>query len=292
MNQLFITKADGSQEPFDENKLAESLINAGGSKESIAKIVAHVKREIGHEAVEQPPVSLVTTSDIYHHAFGLLRKESLPAATKYSLLRALADLGPDGFPFERFVSNIFRAWGYETLTDQIIHGNCVEHEADVVAWNAEKLIMVEAKFHNEFGLKSDLKVALYVKARFDDIRKAGEAYTFGVESGSANKRSLSEGWLVTNTKFTDQAIRYGECVGLKMIGWNYPAEGNLHDLITRSHLHPFTCLSSLSNVDKKNLLKEGVILCKEINPRILQRIGLDDTKIEAVHKEINEVCSL
>jgi len=55
------------------------------------------------------------------------------------------------------------------LTDQKVRGKLVEHEIDVVAWNEEKLIMVEAKFHNQLGVKTDLKVILYVKERFDDL---------------------------------------------------------------------------------------------------------------------------
>ncbi len=284
---VYILKADGTREPFDPAKLVESLTNAGGSPEAVQKTLEHVIREISREAREEPSVPLVSTSDIYRHAFEILRKESLPVATKYSLRRALAELGPNGFPFERFVADIFKSWKYETLTDQVVRGGCVDHEVDVVAWNTDKLIMVEAKFHNEFGLKSDLKVALYVKARIDDLYAAGETFMYG-----GKKRALNEGWLVTNTKFTEQAIRYGQCAGLHMIGWNYPARGNLHDLITESHLHPFTCLATLSDVDKKSLLREGIVLCKEITPRVLKNIGLDQAKIAAVAEEINNVCGL
>lgn len=286
---IFITKADGTQQPFDESKLVESLTNAGGSTEAIGRTVEHIKSKIA----DLKGATAITTSDIYRHAFDILRRESLPVATKYSLRRALAELGPDGFPFEQFVADIFKNWKYETLTDQVVKGSCVEHEVDVVAWNADKLIMVEAKFHNEFGLKSDLKVALYVKARIDDIKAAGKtfAYNSGDTSGG-KRRALDEGWLVTNTKFTEQAIRYGECVGLTMVGWNYPARGNLHDLITESHLHPFTCLSTLSETDKKNLRKEGLVLCKEITPVALKSIGLDNEKIGKVQQEISEVCGL
>ena len=143
---ILITKADGTQQPFDESKLVESLTNAGGTPEAVRHTVEHIKNKIADFSGTKP----VTTSDIYRHAFDILRHESMPVATKYSLRRALAELGPNGFPFERYVADIFKAWKYETLTDQIIQGSCVPHEVDVVAWNADKLIMVEAKFHNEF----------------------------------------------------------------------------------------------------------------------------------------------
>ncbi len=275
---IYIKKADGTLEPFDLAKLTESLENSGSSVAIAKRVVEHVSQEL---------VNGMSSAEIYRHAFEVLRRESMPTASRYSLRRALAELGPNGFPFEKFVADIFKVWKYETLTDQMVKGACVEHETDVVAWNNEKLVMVEAKFHNEFGLKSDLKVALYVKARIDDILNAGAIFDYG-----GKRRALSEGWLITNTKFTEQAIKYGSCVGLKMVGWNYPAQGNLHDIITESKLHPFTCLATLSNVHKKNLLERGVILCKEITPKILQENGIDEAGITAVMGEIGEVCGM
>ena len=53
---------------------------------------------------------------------------------------------------------IFKAEGYTTIIDQLVQGKCVEHEVDVVAWMEKELIMVEAKFHTDFNLKSDLKI--------------------------------------------------------------------------------------------------------------------------------------
>ncbi len=279
MNHLItITKADGKKELFEEQKLIDSLRNAGGSEEIIDDILGHIGKEI---------YDGMPTSEIYSRAFKLLRSHSMPMAIKYSLRRALSDLGPDGFPFEKYVAKIFQAWGYETLTDQTVLGVCVAHEVDVVAWNKDRLMMVEAKFHNELDLKSDLKVILYIKARFDDLR--GNMFKYG-----GIVRKLDEGWLITNTKFTDQAIRYGECNGVKMLGWNYPAKGNLQDIIEELRLHPFTCLTNISNVNKKALLKKGVVLCTDIynNPKVLEEIGMKEPNIEEVMNEIRIVCGI
>ncbi len=279
MNHLItITKADGTKELFEESKLIDSLKNAGGNDAIIEEVIDHV----GKEMYDGMP-----TSEIYSRAFKLLRKHSMPMAVKYSLRRALSELGPDGFPFEKYIAKIFQAWEYETLTDQTVLGACVPHEVDVVAWNKEKLIMVEAKFHNELGMKSDIKVALYIKARFDDLKE--NMFDYG-----GKKRKLDEGWLVTNTKFTDQAIKYGECQKIKMLGWNYPQKGNLQDIIEELHLHPFTCLISLSNAHKKTLLSKGVVLCMDIynNQHYLKDIGIKSPEAEEVIKEIKEVCGI
>ena len=279
MNHLLtITKADGTKELFEEIKLVESLKNAGGSDDMVEEIMDHMSKEM---------YDGMPTSEIYSRAFKLLRSHSMPVAIKYSLRRALSELGPDGFPFEKYIAKLFQAKGYETLTDQNVLGVCVSHEVDVVAWNKEKLVMVEAKFHNELDLKSDLKVVLYIKARFDDLK--GTTFEYG-----GVKRNLDEGWLITNTKFTDQAIKYGECNQVKMLGWNYPRKGNLQDIIEELHLHPFTCLDSISNSHKKELLKRGIVLCMDIynNQSILDEIDVKSPEKEEIISEIKTVCGI
>ncbi len=277
MNHLMmITKSDGTQQLFEEEKLVNSLRRAGASDQTIEEIL---------RKVEDHMKDGMTTTEIYRHAFSLLHKHSFHIAVKYSLRRALAELGPDGFPFERLIGRIFHAWGYETLTDQHVMGACIEHEVDVVAWKGGALAMVEAKFHNEFGLRSDVKVALYVKARFDDI--AQNQFDFG-----GTTRKLSERWLFTNTKFTDQAIKYGSCNGLKLIGWNYPSTGNLHALIEELGLHPITCLTSLTHQQKKDLIGRNIITCADLirRPEILHEAGVrSDADVAKIIEEATMV---
>lgn len=273
MKDIFITKADGTKEKFDGAKLEGSLRKAGANNKVVTDIIEHIQREL---------VDGITTKEIYRQAFNLLHKEELPVAIKYSLKRAIMELGPSGFPFEKFIAEIFRMNGYTAETGKIVRGFCVEHEVDVVAWNAQKLIMCEAKFHNDPGMKSDLKVALYVKARFDDLRKM--TFKYGKE------RRLDEGWLITNTKFSSTAIEYGSCQGgLIMIGWNYPPKGNLHDMVIEAKLHPVTCLTSLTGREKKFLLSQGLVLCKSVieNPSLLTLMGLSPVKAQKVMEEIN-----
>lgn len=272
---IYIKKADGTLEPFDENKLKESLEHVGAEESVINNIITVIKKEIKDG---------MTTGQIYHHAFEHLRKAKDNIAVKYSLRRALSELGPNGFPFERFIAELFKSQGYEAVTDQVVYGGCVPHEVDVVAWKGDELIMVEAKFHNEFGFKSDVKVALYVKARFDDLKE--NVYEYG-----GKKRKITEGWLVTNTKFTDQAIHYAECKGLKLIGWNYPAHENLQDMIERAKLHPFTALSTLSPTQKKYLLAHNILLCKDIphHQELLKEQGMTTEEIAQVLKEIDTI---
>ncbi|KKQ78145.1 MAG: hypothetical protein A3A96_00360 [Candidatus Zambryskibacteria bacterium RIFCSPLOWO2_01_FULL_39_39] len=274
MNNKYIIKATGEREEFNPQKLEDSLRRAGADQVTIDNIVEQIKKELKDNA---------TTKDIYRHAFELLGREDggKKYAARYSLRRAVMELGPTGFPFEQFVAEIFRAKGFETQTDFIAKGQCAEHEVDIVAWNKEKLIMMEAKFHNELGIKSDLKVALYVKARWEDLEK--EIFDFGGE------RKLNEGWLVTNTKFSESAVKYAKCRNMKLVGWNYPEQGNLQDLIEETGLHPITCLNSSTPSDEKLLMQAGVVLCKQArdNPDILRQAGLSQEKITKMLEEIN-----
>ncbi len=269
---VMIKKADGGTEAFDPVKLRYSLEHSKASEKLIVEVVRRVTDEIEDG---------MSTHDIYKHAFSLLHEMERPAAIQYSLRRAVMNLGPSGFPFERFVAEIFKAEGYETLTDQRVLGACVEHEVDVVAWKSDRLVMSEVKFHHELGLKCDLKVVLYVKARFEDLTDT----TFGY---GGKERKLDEGYLITNTKFTTSAIKYAECKSLKIIGWNYPVNRGLKDLIEAAKLHPLTCLNSLSEQDKKKLLESNIVLCSTLknDPSLLRSIGLAEPNIEKVLEEV------
>lgn len=269
-----VVKANGKSEVFDSEKLLGSLVGAGAKPEVAEEIVWHISGELKDG---------MSTSQIFKHSFFLLEKKNRPVAFRYSLRRAVMELGPSGFPFEDYIGYIMREKGFEVLIGQHILGSCVEHEIDVVAWNENKLIMAEAKFHNEPGLKTDLKVVLYVKARIDDIKKM--KYNYGKD------RYLDEGWLVTNTKFTSTAIHYGQCQGLTLIGWNYPNKGNLQDLIVDSGLHPLTCLTTLTGAQKKLLLSRKIVLCRTIkqDPSVMLSLGLSKEKSDRVLTEIDSL---
>lgn len=270
--QVSIRKSTGEYEPFEPEKLLASLSRAGASESVRNQIASHIAAELREG---------MSTSQIYKHAFFLLKKNEKRAAVRYSLRRAIMDLGPSGFPFEKFVGEIFREKGYDVKTDIVVRGKCIEHEVDVAAWNENELILIEAKFHNGVGIKSDAKVALYVKSRFDDLR--GQKFDFGGE------REMSEGWLVTNTKFSHSAILYGKCQDMKMVGWNYPAQGNLQDLIEDSGLHPLTSLTSLSNKEKADLMTKGVVLARALvaDPGYLEEMGMSPSKMKKVKEEVS-----
>jgi len=272
---MLITKQDGSREEFDVSKLRRSLKRVGCSQRVCEEVIDEIKRTI-HEGE--------STSKIYSHAFNLLKKKEKPLAARYSMKRAVLELGPSGFPFESFVAEIFKAQGYNAQTNKHITGICSPHEVDVYASREGRCIGAELKFHNRLGLKADLKVALYVQARFDDIKKAHPRGH--VEGG------VDEGWLITNTSFTTNAIDYGKCMGLTLIAWEHPTKGNLRDMIEETGVQPITALTTLSDQSKRLLLQRKIVLCRMLfgEKKALEEAGLQSDQIGGVLTEADALC--
>ncbi len=273
--QIRIVKASGETELFAESKLRASLKRAGASEESIDAVVHDVTGRL-HEGM--------TTKDIYSRAFSHLRRKERPTAGRYHLRMALMELGPSGHPFEKFVGALLKSEGFSTEVSVIAQGRCVSHELDVVGHKGEEHIMVECKFHNQYGTKSDVKIALYVQARFEDIEKRWKA-----QPGHGTK--LHAVWLVTNTKLTTDAARYAECVGMHALGWSYPSTGSLEQLIERHGLHPVTCLTLLNRMQKQEMMRQGFILCKDVlaHPEVLRKVVGNPARSEDVLQEVHNL---
>lgn len=263
-----VLKANGEIEPFSEEKINGSIKRAGIPKSIHQQVLSHVKSKL-YEGIP--------TSEIYTHIIEFLKTSPHPLSkTNYALKRAIMELGPTGYPFENFVSELLKTEGYKTQVRQILSGKCVTHEVDVVAEKNGVKSMIEAKFHNQPGTRSDVQVPLYTNARFSDIKK---------------EYGLKEAWVVTNTKVTSDALNYALCAGMKILSWNYPQNQGLRDLVDRSKLHPITVLSSLSFAEKKILLDKDIVLCKTIykNPQSLQALGLSQEKETEILSEIKFV---
>ncbi|MDP2648439.1 MAG: restriction endonuclease, partial [bacterium] len=215
------------------------------------------------------------------HAFEVLRKEeSTPIAARYSVKRAVFSLGPSGFPFEQFFAEVLRAHGWRARSDVTLRGRCASHEVDVLAEKNGKRVGVEAKFHNDPGGKTDIKDALYVFARYEDLKRAPTA-----------SARVDEGWLVTNTRFTKNAIRYAQCSGMTLVGWDYPASHGLMALIQEGRVHPLTCLTTLSDGEKRRLLENKIVLCKSVTTRhLLDEYGVKPDRIPKVLEEAQQLC--
>ncbi len=266
-----IVKTDGSIERFTPEKLLRSLRRAGATDSTAERIKETIVATLSKSEESQ---------QIYRRAFLMLKREGRAAAARYSLRRALFEFGPSGHPFEDFVTELFKSEGWKVLPRQVIPGKCVPHEVDVYAVRAGEHLAAELKYHNDPGYKTDVKVALYVKARMDDIW-AGDAHKDGTHA-------VDRGYLITNTKFTSQAIDYAKCSGITLIGWNYPHHGNLYDRIVASGLYPITALTTLRKAEKRLLIGKNISTTELLrdNRRVLRDIGVTPERIGHIIAEV------
>lgn len=234
-----VVKATGEVEPFSEEKVISSLVRVGTSRQTAENIIAQVKPHLYPN---------IPTFEIYAEVMSILKKEQRPVAEKYNLKKAIMDLGPTGYPFEKFIAAILQSTGYRVETNKIVNGKCVAHEIDVIAQNKEKY-MIECKFHGIPGGRTDVKVALYTYARFLDIKEKG----FDIP------------WLITNTKVTAEVKTYSLCMGMKVTAWDYPQSESLNEMIDKSGLYPITASTTLPEQKKLDLIEQGIVFSRDFS---------------------------
>lgn len=273
-----IIKASGEKEKFSKEKLYKSLKRAGVQPKLAERVCRDVTKSV------RPGMN---TEGILNQTFRCLKKENPILAARYNLKRAIMELGPTGFPFEKYVAEILKEYGYLTKVGKIVKGYCVNHEVDVIARKENKHFMIECKYHNSRGVKSDVKVAMYTYARFLDIKKQWEKLP-------GHQNFFHQGWLVTNTKCTSQAIQYARCAGLKIISWRYPKDESLEYLIENKGLYPITILPSLTRYAKERLAQKRIMLAKDLlkySANDLVRLtGLQSNIVQKLREEAQELC--
>lgn len=272
-----VIKASGEKAVFDENKIIKSLQKSGASDNEINKILKEVQAFI---------YDGITTKEIYKKAYSYLKKSSPSNAARYKLKLALFELGPTGYPFEKLIGELMSHQGCKTKVGVIIRGHCVNHEVDVVASKGNTHLLVECKFHAEQSRICNVKVPLYINSRFYDIQKE-------LSKDKNNANQINQGWIVTNTRFSDDAMQYGRCIGLNLVSWSYPRNNSLKVQIDESGLYPVTCLTTITIAEKQKLLSKDKILCKDIlkQPETLENIGINSKiRQNKIMKELKELC--
>jgi hypothetical protein len=271
-----ITKASGVIEDIKPEKLRASLIRSGAEDLQADEIIDRVLREID---------PYTSTRKIYRLAQKYLKKLNHPSGLRYSLKRALFRLGPSGYPFEKYYAALLRNFGFETETGRFVQGRCVKHEVDVFAVSDNEISLVECKYHNRQGIAVDVKIAMYIHSRFRDLAPA---------MATLYPDKMFSGWLVTNTRFTTDAIQYAECNGLKIKSWGYPDSNSLELMIEDRKLYPVTIISGIRSGLVKKLINEDIILLKdlvEMSPaEISKLLSLTDRKAHALKKQAEELC--
>lgn len=272
-----IVKYSGDIAAFDVDKLINSLRRSKASEELIQQIVVQVESQLYNG---------ISTKKIYQMAFRMLKAKSRVSASKYKLKKALMELGPSGFPFEKLVGKLMEFEGFNTQVGVIVQGNCVSHEIDVIAEKENNHYMIECKYHSDQGRFCNVKTPLYVQSRFMDVKQRWKSQV-------EHDAKLHRGGLYTNTRFTTDAIQYGTCVDLMLVSWDYPPQNSLKVRIDKAGLYPLTALATLTKTEKRQLLDKGIVLCKEVyeNPILLEQLGVNESRQKKILDDSLKLCS-
>lgn len=218
----------------------------------------------------------------------LLQRNQLAAAARYNLKRAIMELGPSGYPFEQFVAQVLERFNYQVRTNQQVPGKCVTHEVDIIAQKKNQHYLVECKHHQFIGAKTDVKVALYVYARFLDVSAVWQ-----------QRHQLSDQhyqpWVITNTKVTSDAIQYAQCVQMRLLAWHFPAGEGLNHLLEEQRLYPITVLPMLTVQEKQLLIKQQIIVIdqfvKQPLTQLFKRTGIRHDVLTQAYQAAGELLS-
>jgi len=250
MVSLYVINSRGEKEPFSFGKVYNSAKRVGASPK-LAKEIA--------ETLRKEAFSGIKTSVLYKRIHRLLSKNVPNSALKFSLKYGMRELGPTGFPFEKYIGEVLKEHGFKVGINQFLSGFCLrDYEIDFVA-EKERLVYVgECKYRNLPGERVHSGDVLENHARFLDILK-GPYFKSKKYQGFEIKTMM-----VTNTKFTDRAKDYSYCTGIDLLGWRCPKDKGLEYLIEKGKLYPVTILPSLKGRLKNIFVSEKMMLAKDV----------------------------
>ena len=243
---VYVTKADGARQLFDREKVVRTCLRMGASRR-IADEVA--------EKVERSLYDGISTSKILQMTFRLLRSYK-PAIRHFLDLRkglSLMDSKPE---FEVFVQILLAHNGFEVTPNRLVTGRCVEHEVDAIARKDGVTYFVEAKHHVNYHTPTGLDESRIARAIVEDVTEGFEL--------SKSKLRIDRAMIVTNTRYTEHARRYGKCRNILQIGWSSPVNLSLQNMIEEKNLYPLSCLRGLKRETKTKLVNSGIVLMNQL----------------------------
>lgn len=243
---IYVTKADGSRQAFDKNKIISTCIKLGLSWQQAEEIA---------QKIERKAYDGIVTKKILHWVFKYAEKYKPSLKYRIDLRASISLLRPKP-DFEKFIGIIFDILGYETKTNLILEGYCVEHEIDVIAKRNEEIILVEVKHHVNPHKYTGLDVFLEVNSTLEDLK---EGYRMGKHS-----YNFSKAMIVCNTKISEHAKRYAACKKIETLSWKYPENFCLEKIIEENKIYPITLLKDLEIEEIYKLADCGILTLKQL----------------------------
>ncbi|WP_282630790.1 ATP cone domain-containing protein [Empedobacter sedimenti] len=275
---MLVKKNSGELIPYDPKALKRSLTKSGAKKEEVEEVFELVSKDL---------YDGISTRDLYKKAFQYLKNYRSSYAARYSLKRALRDLGPEGYYFEKWIGKLMESAGYESLHSEVVQGNAVTHEIDVVASKGDQLLFCECKFRNDEDAKISVTTPMYFLSRMKEVQD--HTYHF-----FGRDMKPTKGFLVTNAYLTTDSIDFANYYGIGLISWDYPEDLSIKHLVDSAALYPITCLTTLTDEQEKVLLSKECILVKDLkdNPKVLDSLNLGQDQLKEVLEEANELLEI
>ncbi|MGC8558438.1 MAG: ATP cone domain-containing protein [Nitrososphaeria archaeon] len=263
MEQL-VVKRDGRIESYDRQKIRSSLLRCSST--------ATAERVI--DELESSMIGKINSSEIHEMIKKILWKHDPAAAVRYSLRESMMKLGPAGYNFEDFYARIVKEMGFEPMVRQRLSGRCVIHELDVVYSDDSGKKFAEMKYHNQYGIYTGLKEAMYTYMRLLDLNEAKQGFA-GAE-------------LVSNTKVSDDAIDFARCRGMGIMAWKYPPGRGLEIVIEEMKLYPVTSFEVLlGELQVRKLMSQGFITVKDVVHAYRQgQLGSEFREVYEISRDI------
>jgi len=273
-----VTKFNGELVDYNPKALKISLTKSGATKEEVEEVFERMSPQI-YEGIK--------TQDLFELAFENLKNYRSSYAARYSLKKALRDLGPEGYYFEKYIRRLMESVGFNAINGQTVKGNAVTHEIDVIAQKDDKLYFCECKFRNDIDAKISVTTPMYFMSRMIDLRENEFNYF------NANLKP-TKGFLITNAYLTTDSIDWAKYYNIGMISWNYPDKMSLKYLIDNLAIYPITCLTTLSKEQHKVLLQADCLLVKDIinKEEYIKSLNLPNELVEELVVEAKELIEI
>jgi hypothetical protein len=272
---VFVTKADGRKQEFIKEKVVRTCLRMHASHE-IAHVIANKIESKIYEGIQ--------TKEILKMIFNYLKQYKPEIGHQIDLREAISLLRskPD---FELFISYLLRQYGYSVLSNQIILGKCIDHEIDAIAQKGNEKIYVEVKHHLMHHTYTGIGVFLEAWATFEDLK---EGFKLGKNNFDFNKVLV-----VCNTKISDHAKQYAECKDIQHIGWRYPFDNSLEQMLEEKKLYPITILKNLDRESEEKFGDRGIVLLKQLLDynvkELAKKTGISRDKIENFIKRAKNI---
>ena len=243
---VLVTKADGSKQLFDEEKIVRTCLRMGASREDALQIVQKVEGRL-YEGI--------ATRKILQMIYSLMRKQKPAVKHLFDLKYGISLMEPKP-EFEAFIRILLVHSGFKVEPNTILRGLCGEHEADAIATRDGMTHFVEVKHHNSYHALTGLDESRIARAILEDVT---EGYSHGLSS-----IKIDRAMIVTNTRYSEHAMKYGRCRDILQVGWSSPEFFGLREMVEKHKLYPLSCLRGISAKVRLRLVEAGVVVIKQL----------------------------